>query len=81
MEGVEQMIMRNSDFLLEKSQLAGKERWCPECGGSMSEVNRCNEGQAVFIWLNCSNNGCDGQWLEKIPPIKRKIFVSGEYRG
>ena len=75
------MIMRNSGFLLEKSQLAGKERGCPECGGSMSEVNRRNEGQAVFVWLNCSNNDCDGQWLEKIPPRKLKSFVSGEYWG
>ena len=75
------MIMRNSDILSDKSQLTGKERPCHECGGSMKEVDRRNENQTLFVWLNCSNNDCDGQWLRKIPTSELKSFASGRHQG
>ena len=75
------MIMRNSDFLSGKFKPAGKESACPECGGPMTEVDRRNENQALFVWLNCRNNDCDGQWLRKIPPRGLKSVASGGYQG
>ena len=75
------MIMRNSGFLAKKIQSLGKERSCPECGGPMTEVDRRNENQALFVWLNCSKNDCDGQWLRKIPLRELKSVASGEYQG
>jgi hypothetical protein len=39
---------------------------CPECGGVMSEVARVNENGFAFIWYECSQANCDGQWLEKL---------------
>jgi hypothetical protein len=38
---------------------------CPECGGSMTEVERVNENGFAYIWYECSQIDCDGQWLEK----------------
>ena len=75
------MIMRNSDNLSRKSRHVGKPSPCPECGGPMSEVERRNENQAVFIWLRCINDDCDGQWLRKIPSRKLKSFALGKYQG
>jgi predicted RNA-binding Zn-ribbon protein involved in translation (DUF1610 family) len=43
------------------------EKLCPECGGKMRETDRCSESAALFIWYQCNRNGCDGQWLEKLP--------------
>ncbi len=75
------MIMRKSDFLSGKFQPAEKEGACPECGGPMTEVDRRNENQALFVWLNCNNNDCDGQWLRKIPSRELKSLVSQRHQG
>ena len=45
------------------------ERHCPECGAQMTEVDRHNEKQAFFVWYECSRDGCDGQWLQKISQV------------
>ena len=42
-------------------------QYCPECGVKMTEVDRCNENQASFVWYECSRKSCDGQWLQKMP--------------
>ncbi len=38
---------------------------CPECGAKMTEVDRASENGFIFIWYECSQAGCGGQWLEK----------------
>lgn len=43
------------------------ERCCPECGAGMTEVDRCNENESLFVWYQCSKKNCDGQWLQKNP--------------
>jgi hypothetical protein len=43
-----------------------KRHLCPECGGVMSEVARVNENGFAFIWYECVQQNCDGQWLEKM---------------
>ena len=42
-------------------------RHCPECSAQMMEVGRHNEKGASFVWYECNIDGCDGQWLQKIP--------------
>ena len=42
---------------------------CPECGGSMAEVDKFCESDNIFKWYDCQNESCNGQWLEKIPRI------------
>ncbi len=44
-------------------------RHCTECGAQMTEVDRHNEKQAFFVWYECSRDGCDGQWLQKISQV------------
>ena len=39
---------------------------CPVCSASMTEVHRCRENGAWFVWHECGRSGCDGQWLQKI---------------
>ena len=43
-----------------------KRHLCPECGSVMSEVARTNENGFAFIWYECVQQNCDGQWLEKL---------------
>ena len=43
------------------------EKCCPECGARMAEVDRCNENGSLFVWYQCIENNCDGQWLQKNP--------------
>lgn len=38
---------------------------CPECKSIMSEVDRVTEHGVSFIWYECTQEGCNGQWLEK----------------
>ncbi len=38
---------------------------CPACGAVMLEVDRLREGSHVFIWFECSQKDCGGQWLQK----------------
>ncbi len=50
-----------------RSQRAQYENACPECGSRMTEVQRCNENRIVYIWYECIEHSCDGQWLRKKP--------------
>ncbi len=38
---------------------------CPACGAVMLEVDRLKEGGHIFIWFECSQKDCGGQWLQK----------------
>lgn len=38
---------------------------CPDCRGAMAEVDRVNENGFSFIWYECMQANCNGQWLEK----------------
>ena len=44
-------------------------RPCPRCRQKMTEMGRVNESGFVFIWYQCSEAGCDGQWLQKYPQM------------
>jgi hypothetical protein len=45
-------------------ELADK-HMCPNCRGAMAEVDRVNENGFSFIWYECMQANCNGQWLEK----------------
>jgi hypothetical protein len=49
----------------ERFRLAEENGVCPECGAQMDEIDRLNEAGCVFIWLECSRDGCDGRWLQR----------------
>lgn len=38
---------------------------CPNCRASMTEVDRLFENGALFIWHECPQACCEGQWLDK----------------
>lgn len=40
---------------------------CPECKGEMNEVHRAEENGILYIWLECTKDGCCGQWLQRLP--------------
>lgn len=40
-------------------------RLCPDCRSVMSKVDQVAENGLLFIWYECTREGCDGQWLEK----------------
>ena len=42
-------------------------RFCMECGKAMTEVKRRRENGALFVWYQCTQDNCNGQWLQKIP--------------
>jgi hypothetical protein len=42
-----------------------REKPCPECGEPMEERERMEEDSAIFIWYQCAQKGCCGQWLTK----------------
>ena len=63
------MITEPLDGFPIKSRQLPNERHCPECGTQMTEVDRHNENQALFVWYECSRDGCDGQWLQKISQV------------
>lgn len=44
-------------------------RICPQCGLEMMEVNRSNEDGWLFVWYQCPDVKCDGQWLQKYPQM------------
>jgi hypothetical protein len=46
---------------------------CPECKSQMKEEERRNENGALFIWFKCHRPECHGQWLKKIPLMKKQI--------
>jgi hypothetical protein len=48
------------------SQYVEARKYCPECGGNMAEIERCNQDGFIFIWYNCTTSNCLGQWLERV---------------
>jgi predicted RNA-binding Zn-ribbon protein involved in translation (DUF1610 family) len=48
-----------------RDKRAQYENSCPECGSQMIEVQRCNENKNSYIWYECVEENCDGQWLRK----------------
>jgi hypothetical protein len=46
---------------------------CPECKGKMKEEDRRSENGALFIWFKCHRPECNGQWLRKIPLMKKRV--------
>ncbi len=46
---------------------------CPECGSTMTEVDRRTENGDLFVWYRCSRTGCPGQWLQKITQEHQKL--------
>jgi len=40
-------------------------RICPQCNADMIVAEQCRENGFLFIWHECTRDGCDGQWLEK----------------
>ena len=38
---------------------------CPECNDVMTVAEQYRENGALFIWYECTRDGCNGQWLEK----------------
>jgi predicted RNA-binding Zn-ribbon protein involved in translation (DUF1610 family) len=57
----------NTKEVQERPRQLTKEKQCPECGKKMEEIDRCRENRALFIWYECSQNDCSGQWLRKMP--------------
>jgi hypothetical protein len=53
--------------LFSRIMRAKCEHLCPECGTKMTETNRVCENGIIFMWYRCSNNDCNGQWLQKTP--------------
>ncbi|MCE5340022.1 MAG: hypothetical protein LLF92_02690 [Planctomycetaceae bacterium] len=48
-----------------KFQSAEEKGLCPVCGKVMKEVDRMKEGSHFFVWYKCTEENCDGQWLQK----------------
>ncbi|MFC1766379.1 hypothetical protein ACFL6U_30415 [Planctomycetota bacterium] len=42
------------------------ERVCPECGGSMYEVDRREENGTLYRWLECVDTNCGHHWLDHL---------------
>jgi hypothetical protein len=61
------MLTKDLNKFSTKFRQALNEPLCPECGSDMTEAKRRNENQALFVWYECSRNGCNGQWLQKTP--------------
>ena len=40
---------------------------CPVCGFPMLEVDRSWENGCLYVWYECSEDGCWGQQLRKEP--------------
>lgn len=38
---------------------------CPTCGNFMAEADSVRENGFSFIWYECPDANCGGQWLEK----------------
>ena len=68
-KGTHEMITERLNLFPKKPQPMLNELHCSECGGQMTEVDRHNENQALFVWYECTRNDCDGQWLKKISQV------------
>lgn len=60
------MISKSLNGFPTKFREALNSQFCPECGARMTEVDRCRENEALFVWYDCSRKDCDGHWLQKI---------------
>ena len=40
---------------------------CPECGSPMDIDHSSHEGSCIFIWYQCPESECHGQWLHRVP--------------
>ena len=68
------MNANNSAGMALRFRQAIYQKFCPECGSRMKELDRYNEEMATFIWYQCSRDDCDGQWLQKVSGLQ---LVSG----
>ena len=50
---------------------------CPECGEQMVEVDRVVENNLTYVWFECSNDNCDGQWLQSYCSSPQKCLPNG----
>ena len=57
--------MRRDATKLLVDGILSSTRICPECGSRMKEIERATESGSIFIWYECENANCDGQWLQK----------------
>jgi hypothetical protein len=56
-------------------KLLAKICFCPECRSQMKEAQRREENGSIFIWFECSKPDCRGQWLQRIPAIKKRVAI------
>jgi ribosomal protein S27AE len=54
------------DIELKNLNGTSDQQFCPECGAVMVEADRIKEGQAVYVWYDCSKAECSGSWLKKL---------------
>jgi hypothetical protein len=57
--------MGATPILAQVAQHAEDGPFCPQCGATMVEADKLLEGNAAYVWHECSKEACDGQWLEK----------------
>lgn len=61
------METKNNTGPLPRIMWIQNQRLCPECGSKMTESERVRENGTTFVWFRCSDNNCNGQWLQKMP--------------
>jgi hypothetical protein len=59
-----ELIRKDATKLLVDGIILSR-RICPDCGATMRETDRVTESGATFIWYECENANCEGQWLQK----------------
>ena len=47
----------------------GNNRQCPNCANVMAPVDNVHENGFSFVWYECRNANCGGQWLQKISQV------------
>lgn len=53
------------DILDAKFHVCERRGLCPICGQNMTQTDRLQEGNHIFIWYKCMSDGCVGQRLQK----------------
>jgi hypothetical protein len=54
---------------------------CPQCGTPMAETFRSMEKNFIYIWYDCPEPYCGGQWLEKADfPNVTTLITQGTHR-
>lgn len=51
---------------------------CPQCQTPMKETYRTKENNFIYVWHDCPQPSCGGQWLEKIGPATLRRFGINE---